>query len=142
LAASTKIKKYLKKTIYCVCKNRKLVCDYLDLSRFSNLRFHRFLNGEFIILYLFLVLTSSFINNNLANKNRDRLSVQMCPFVFDFTFSFLPIITYPFVMYNHVYWHCVTSVPPIAFIHSVLPYNFFLFLSQSYSISRIDELLL
>jgi len=113
-------KEYLKKTIYCVCKNRKLVCDYLDLSRFSNLRFHRFLNGEFIILYLFLVLTSSFINNNLANKNRDRLSVQMCPSVFDFTFSFLPIITFPFVMYNHVYWHCVTSVPPIAFIDSVL----------------------
>merc|ERR1712142_952528 len=85
-----KKKKYLKKTIYCVCKNRKLVNKYFDLSRFSNLRFHRFLNGEFIILYLFLVLTSSFINNILANKNRDRLSVQMCPFVFDFTFSFLP----------------------------------------------------
>lgn len=96
-------KKYLKKTIYCVCKNPKLVNKYFDLSRFSNLRFHRFLNGEFIILYLFLVLTRSFINNNLANKNRDRLSVQMCPFVFDFTFSFLPIITFPFVMYNHVY---------------------------------------
>jgi len=99
-------------------------------------RFSRFLNGEFIILFLFLVLTRSFINNNLANKNRDRLSVQMCPFVFDFTFSFLPI-TFHFVMYNHVYWHCVTSVPPIAFIDSVLPLIFPFSLPFSFSVSLV-----